>query len=202
MCSDTLWPYAPLALVTMVPRGSTPGQMYASTPALKVCNHSRRVYWEACETGKLPMTAVARERSSSGTAADQTMSPRCASSPTNSCGTSRAALAKARRSPSLSGRQLTISLCVFSIPMVHQTRRQGGYYRVFPHAEPMPNPPRRTNAEPAPSNPTKPRDNPLRIDRSVRPEPYTHRWFCDSIACSQGSTIAGLSARTGTYAGW
>ena len=37
-------PYAPLALVTMVPRGSTPGQMYASTPALKVCNHSRRVY--------------------------------------------------------------------------------------------------------------------------------------------------------------
>ncbi len=150
-CSDTLWPYAPLALVTMVPRGSTPGQMYASTPALKVCNHSRRVYWEACETGKLPMTAVARERSSSGTAADQTMSPRCASSPTNSCGTSRAALAKARRSPSLSGRQLTISLCVFSIPMVHQTRRQGRYYRGFlmlnqcrTATGPMPNPPHQT----------------------------------------------------------
>ncbi len=200
MCSDTLWPYAPLALVTMVPRGSTPGRMYASTPALKVCNHSRRVYWEACETGKLPMTAVARERSSSGTAADQTMSPRCASSPTNSCGTSRAALAKAHRSPSLSGRQLTISLCVFSIPMVHQMAA-GRYYRGFlmlnqcrTATGPMP--------KSAPSNPTKPRDSPLRIDRSVRPEPYTRRWFCDSIACSQGSTIAGLSARTGTYAGW
>lgn len=95
-----------------------------------------------------------------GTAADHTMSPRCASTPTNSCGTSRAALAKARRSPSLRGRQLTISLCVFSIPMVHQTRRQGRYYRGFlmlnqcrTATGPMPNPP--------PSNPHQTKGQPI-----------------------------------------
>lgn len=33
MCSDTLWPYAPLALVTMVPRGSTPADVRIHTGA-------------------------------------------------------------------------------------------------------------------------------------------------------------------------
>ena len=65
----------------------------------------------------LPMTAVALALSSSGTAAVQLMLPRWVESPTNSCGMSFAARMNCARSDSVNGRQLTINLRSFHIPM-------------------------------------------------------------------------------------
>ena len=87
----------------------------AGTPSLKPfeilghCAHS--------SGAMLPMTAVALALSSSGTAAVQLMLPRWVESPTNFCGMSFAARMNCARSDSVNGRQLTISLRSFHIPM-------------------------------------------------------------------------------------
>ena len=117
MCSETLCPYAPVALVSMDPGCRMPGRWYLSTPALQVCNHSSLGHCAHSSGAMLPMTAVALALSSSGTAAVQLMLPRWAESPTNSCGMSFAARMNCARSDSVNGRQLTINLRSFHIPM-------------------------------------------------------------------------------------
>ena len=110
MCSDTLCPYAPEALVSMDPGCSTSGRWYLSTPALQVCSHSSLGHCEHSSGGTFPMIAVTDARNSFGMRALQFILPRCVESPTNSCGTPLAARVNCAFSDSVNGRQLTMSL--------------------------------------------------------------------------------------------
>ena len=118
MCSETLCPYAPVALVSMDPGCRMPGRWYLSTPALQVCNHSSVGHCRHVPGSALPMMAVTCALISSGMMAVHAMLPHCAGSPTNSCGTPLAARTNCACSDGVNGRQLTISLRLFSVPPI------------------------------------------------------------------------------------
>lgn len=116
-CIPVCRPIKVNSTLSMDPGCRMPGRWYLSTPALQVCNHSSLGHCRHVPGSTLPTMAVTCALSSSGMMAVHAMLPRCARSPTNYCGTPLAARTNCACSDGVNGRQLTISLRLFSIPM-------------------------------------------------------------------------------------
>ena len=117
-CIPVCRPIKMNSTLSMNPGCRMPGRWYLSTPALQVCNHSSLGHCRHVPRSTLPTKTETRAFSSSRMIALLPMMPRCAGSPTNSCGTPLAARINCACSNGVNGRQLTISLRLFSVPPI------------------------------------------------------------------------------------